>query len=60
MKKQYSAPILTTHGSVEGITQMLGNTDKNDFLFFPGTSTPVTNPGTGTPITGDGSIDLKL
>lgn len=59
MKKQYSAPKLTTHGSVEAITQQIGLTDQNDFLFFPGQSDPATNPSTGNPITGDGSVDLK-
>jgi hypothetical protein len=60
MKKQYDAPKLITHGSVEEITQLLGKSDQNDFLFFTGSSTPVINPATGTPATGDGSIDLRL
>lgn len=59
MKKQYTEPTLTTHGNVEAITQLTGKSDKNDFLFFAGSSSPATNPGNGQ-ITGDGSVDLKL
>ncbi len=58
MKKPYSTPTLTTHGNVEEITQLFGQSDKNDFLFFSGSSSPATNPGTGQPATGDGSIDF--
>jgi hypothetical protein len=58
MKKQYSTPTLTTHGNVAEITQLLGKSDKDDFLFFPGSSSPATNSATNSPITGDGSVDL--
>jgi hypothetical protein len=54
--KKYSTPNLTIHGNVESITQALGTTDKNDFLFFNGNAVP-TN---GNPITGDGSQDGNL
>ncbi|AFZ00990.1 lasso peptide [Calothrix sp. PCC 6303] len=42
MKKNYNAPVLTVHGSVEAITQMFGNSKtRNDFLFFPAAGTSI-------------------
>jgi hypothetical protein len=41
MKKQYSAPKLTVHGDVAEITQILGSSDRKDFLFFTGSGTSV-------------------
>jgi hypothetical protein len=41
MKKQYSAPKLTVHGDVAEITQILGSSDRKDFLFFTGSGTTV-------------------
>ncbi|MBW4446578.1 MAG: lasso peptide [Spirirestis rafaelensis WJT71-NPBG6] len=58
MKKQYSTPNLTTHGSVEAITEFTGQTDRNDFLFFNAGSSPIT--AGGSPITGNGSVDGVL
>jgi len=56
MKKQYSTPNLTTHGSVEEITQLFGDSGNADFLFFNG------NPASanGQPISSHGSIDGDL
>ncbi|MBE9052603.1 lasso peptide [Nostocales cyanobacterium LEGE 11386] len=56
MKKQYSRPTLKTHGNVEEITQFLGASSQNDFLFFAGSNSPISAPGSN-PITGGGSID---
>jgi hypothetical protein len=55
MKKQYTVPKLTSHGNVEAITEFFGQSDKNDFLFFSGSSSPATS--NGVTVTGDGSID---
>ena len=60
MKKHYSTPKLTTHGSVEAITQFFGNDKtKNDFLFFPGTNTQVTDAN-GNVVIGRGSSDSDM
>jgi hypothetical protein len=56
--KNYSTPNLTVHGSVESMTQVLGVTDKNDFLFFNGGTTPVAVGG--TTIQGNGSYDGNI
>lgn len=50
MKKQYSAPKMTTHGNVEAITQAIGPSSQTDTIFFNGN--PLTN--------GTGSIDGDL
>jgi len=38
MKSSYTAPKLTVHGNVADITQILGPTDRRDFVFFNGSS----------------------
>ncbi len=58
MKKLYNQPKLTTHGSVEAITQWSGRRDLNDWAIFNGT--PANNPATGQAATGDGSMDVEL
>ncbi|MBE9052602.1 lasso peptide [Nostocales cyanobacterium LEGE 11386] len=56
MKKQYKKPSLKTHGNVEEITQFFGTASQNDFLFFAGSSSPISV--NGNPITGSvGSSD---
>ncbi len=50
MKKQYSSPILTIHGSFEAITKATGTKDLNDQGYFD-----------GQPFgKGDGSVDGDL
>ncbi|NWF57752.1 MAG: lasso peptide [Fischerella sp.] len=55
MKKTYSTPILTTHGSVEAITQMFGTSKREDFLFFSGNASSPN--GTVSLTGGTGSVD---
>ena len=50
MKKKYTKPTLTTHGTVESITQILGNKSDKDFLFFNG----------NVVATDDDSVDFNL
>ncbi|WP_258003578.1 lasso peptide [Fischerella muscicola] len=38
MKKAYSVPKLTVYGDVAEITQILGSSSRQDFLFFNGNS----------------------
>jgi hypothetical protein len=42
MKKQYVAPQLTVHGNVAEMTQILGTSQRRDFVFVGGT--PIGNP----------------
>ncbi|MGI8500660.1 MAG: lasso peptide [Hassallia sp.] len=56
MKKQYSIPTLTNHGSVEAITEFFGDNGRTDFLFFNGSQTS----NADGPITSRGSIDGDL
>lgn len=63
MKKQYKAPALINHGSVESITQLFGSSTRKDFLFFSAAAANTANPGlnaTGpvaSGITSQGSVD---
>jgi len=50
MKKIYSQPELTTHGSIETLTQVTGSSTAADVLSFNGFVTPNT----------DGSNDIVL
>jgi len=60
MKKQYVAPQLTVHGNVAEMTQVLGPSQKQDFVFLGGTVISGANVA-GTAISNDiGSTDLTL
>ncbi|NMG20014.1 lasso peptide [Brasilonema bromeliae] len=48
MKSSYTAPKLTVHGDVAQITQILGDTTRQDFVFL-----------NGTPISGGNDIGSK-
>lgn len=53
MKKTYSAPKLTNHGSVNAVTAVTADSSRVDTLFGP--------PGGSTPITdGTGSLDACI
>jgi hypothetical protein len=54
MKQVYTAPQLTVHGSVEELTQVIGRSTAEDFVFFAG-STVDAVPGFT-----DGSSDLEI
>ncbi len=63
MKKQYTAPALINHGSVESITQLFGSSTRKDFLFFSaaaanaaGLASNATDP-VASGLTGQGSVD---
>lgn len=52
MKKTYRKPELVCHGDVAAITQILGSSDRTDFVFLSG----------GSAISGNndiGSVDLE-
>jgi galactokinase len=53
VKKDYKAPTLMTHGSIESVTQYLGNSARKDFLFFSAAPGQVDIIGEST-----GSVDL--
>jgi hypothetical protein len=52
MKKVYTAPQLTVHGSVEELTQMIGRSTAQDFFIFAGSTVDVGFS--------DGSTDLEF
>ena len=56
MKKVYTTPTMTVHGSVEKITQALGRAATNDFIFLNGDSIN-DDPDIGFT---DGSRDLNI
>lgn len=45
MKKIYSRPELTIHGSIETLTQVTGTATTKDVLFFNGSPTPINTTG---------------
>ncbi|KAF3886912.1 MULTISPECIES: lasso peptide [Nostocales] len=50
MKSRYTAPKLTVYGNVAEITQILGSSSNNDFLFFNGNvnSSAAASPDAGS------------
>ncbi|HEY9621778.1 MAG TPA: lasso peptide [Crinalium sp.] len=52
MKKVYTAPQLTVHGSVEDLTQVIGRSSAQDFFIFAGQTVNVGFT--------DGSSDLEF